>query len=73
MSHGVVRYSTQIKAISYLKANAAEVLQGKLPTREVGTGHRISFADLIKFDDEERKTCRAALGELAQIDQELKL
>jgi excisionase family DNA binding protein len=46
---------------------------GKLPARLVGTRRRVSFADLIKFDEEDRKTRRAALDELARIDQELKL
>ncbi len=46
---------------------------GKLPARLVGTRRRVSFADLIKFDQEDRKTRRAALDELARIDQELKL
>jgi excisionase family DNA binding protein len=46
---------------------------GKLPARMVGTRRRVSFADLIKFDEEDRKGRRAALDELAQLDQELKL
>lgn len=46
---------------------------GKLPARLVGTRRRVSFADLIKFDEEDRKARRAALDELARIDQELKL
>jgi excisionase family DNA binding protein len=46
---------------------------GKLPARPVGTRRLVSFADLIEFDVEDRKTRRAALDELARIDQELKL
>jgi len=46
---------------------------GKLPARLVGTRRRVSFADLIKFDEEDRKTRRTALDELARIDRELKL
>jgi excisionase family DNA binding protein len=45
---------------------------GKLPARLVGTQCHVSFADLIKFDEEDRKARRAALDELARIDQELK-
>jgi hypothetical protein len=46
---------------------------GKLPARLVGTRRQVSFTDLIKFDEEDRKTRRASLDELARIDQELKL
>ncbi len=45
----------------------------KLPARVVGTHRYVSFADLIKFDEEDRKPRRAALDELARTDQELKL
>ncbi len=49
------------------------IKSGKLPARLVGTCHHISFADLIKFEEEDRKARRAALNELAQMDQKLKL
>jgi hypothetical protein len=39
----------------------------------VGRHRHVSFAELIKFDEEDRKTRRAALDELGRIDQELKL
>ena len=45
----------------------------KLPARVVGTHRYVSFADLTKFDEEDRKARRAALDELARTDQELKL
>ena len=46
---------------------------GKLPARMVGQSRHVSFADLTKFDEEDRKTRRAALDELARIDRELRL
>jgi hypothetical protein len=46
---------------------------GKLPARMVGQRRHASIADLIKLDEEDRPTRRAALDELAWIDQELKL
>jgi hypothetical protein len=39
----------------------------------VGQRRHASIADLIKLDEEDRPTRRAALDELAWIDQELKL
>jgi excisionase family DNA binding protein len=45
----------------------------KLPARVVGTHRYVSFSDLTKFDEEDRKARRAALDELARTDQELKL
>jgi excisionase family DNA binding protein len=44
---------------------------GALPARTVGTRRRVAFHDLIKFDEADRKRRRAALNEIAQIDQEL--
>ena len=44
---------------------------GALPARTVGTRRRIAFQDLIKFDEADRKRRRAALNEIAQLDQEL--
>ena len=46
---------------------------GRLPTRVAGMHRHVSIADLIKFDEEDRKARRAALDELARMDQELKL
>lgn len=47
--------------------------QNKLPARKVGTRRRVAFEDLVRFDEQDRKTRRAALDELARIDQELGL
>ena len=47
------------------------ISSGALPARIVGTRRRIAFQDLIKFDDADRKRRRAALNEIAQLDQEL--
>jgi excisionase family DNA binding protein len=73
---GNVELTTQDVA-DYLNASRPYVVKliesGKLPARLVGTRRRVSFADLIKFDEEDRKARRAALDELAQLDQELKL
>lgn len=73
---GKVELTTQ-EVADYLNVSRPYVVKliesGKLPARLVGTRRRVSFADLIKFDEEDRKTRRAALDELARIDQELKL
>jgi excisionase family DNA binding protein len=73
---GKVELTTQDVA-DYLNVSRPYVVKliesGKLPARLVGTRRRVSFADLIKFDEEDSKTRRAALDELARIDQELKL
>ena len=73
---GKVELTTQDVA-DYLNVSRPYVVKliesGKLPARLVGTRRRVSFADLIKFDEEDRKARRAALDELAQLDQELKL
>jgi excisionase family DNA binding protein len=47
--------------------------QKKLPARKVGTRRRIAFEDLLRFDEQDRARRRAALEELAKIDQELGL
>ena len=47
------------------------IKSGALPARTVGTRRRIAFQDLIKFDEADRKRRRAALNEIAQLDQEL--
>jgi excisionase family DNA binding protein len=73
---GKVELTTD-EVADYLTVSLSYVVKliesGKLPTRLVGTRNHVSFADLIKFDEEDRKAKRAALDELAQIDQELKL
>jgi len=45
----------------------------RLPARLVGTRRRVAFEDLVRFDEKERKIHRAALDEIARIDQELGL
>jgi excisionase family DNA binding protein len=47
--------------------------QNKLPARKVGTRRRVAFEDLLRYDEQQRATRRAALDELARIDQELGL
>lgn len=47
--------------------------QNKLPARKVGTRRRVAFEDLLRFDEQQRAQRRAALDELARIDQELGL
>jgi len=37
----------------------------------VGTRRRVAFQDLIKFDEADRKRRRAALNEIARLDQDL--
>ena len=73
---GKVELATQ-EVAHYLNVSRSYVVKlidsGKLPARLVGTRHHVSLADLIKFDQEDRKARRAALDELAQIDQELEL
>ncbi len=73
---GKVELTTQDVA-DYLNVSRPYVVKliesGKLPARLVGTRRRVSFSDLIKFDEEDRKARRAALDELARIDQDLKL
>ena len=73
---GKVELTTQDVA-DYLNVSRPYVVKliecGKLPARLVGMRRRVSFADLIKFDEEDRKARRAALDELVQLDQALKL
>jgi excisionase family DNA binding protein len=73
---GKAELTTQVVA-DFLNVSRPYVVKliesGKLPARLVGTRRHVSFADLIKFDEEDRETHRAALDELARIDQELKL
>lgn len=47
--------------------------QHKLPARKVGTRRRVAFEDLLRYDEQQRAQRRAALDELARIDQELGL
>ena len=47
--------------------------QQKLPARKVGTRRRVAFEDLLRYDEQQRAQRRAALDELARIDQELGL
>lgn len=47
--------------------------EDKLPARKVGTRRRVAFEDLVRFDEQQRAQRRAALDELARIDQELGL
>jgi len=68
---------TTQEAADYLNVSRPYVVKlvesGKLNARMVGTRRRVAFEDLIRFDDEDRKTRRAALDELAKLDQELGL
>ena len=45
----------------------------KLPARKVGTRRRVAFEHLLRYDEQQRAQRRAALDELARIDQELGL
>lgn len=45
----------------------------KLPARKVGTRRRVAFEHLLRYDEQMRAQSRAALDELARIDQELRL
>lgn len=47
--------------------------QDKLPARKVGTRRRVAFEHLLRYDEQQRAQRRAALDELARIDQELGL
>jgi len=73
---GKVELTTQ-EVADYLNVSRPYVVglieSEKLPARLVGTHRYVSIADLIKFDEEDRKARRAALDELARMDQELKL
>jgi excisionase family DNA binding protein len=75
IASGKAELTTQ-EVADYLNVSRPYVVKliesGKLPARLVGQRRHVSFADLIKFDQEDRKTRRAALDELARIDQQLK-
>lgn len=45
----------------------------KLPARKVGTRRRVAFEHLLRYDEQQRAQSRAALDELARIDEELGL
>ncbi len=66
---------TTRQVASYLNVSRTYVLKlidsGRLPARMVGTRRRVASQDLVRFDEVEREHHRAALQELAQIDQEL--
>lgn len=47
--------------------------QNKLPARKVGSRRRVALEHLIRFDEQQRAQRRAALDELARIDQALGL
>ena len=68
---------TTQEAADYLNVSRPYVValieQQKLPARKVGTRRRVAFEDLVRFDAQDRARRRAALDELARIDQELGL
>lgn len=65
------------EAADYINVSRPYVVKlvetGRLPACVVGTRRRIAFYDLAKFDEEDRKTRRVALDELAALDRELGL
>jgi len=67
---------TTQEVANYLNVTGPYVVKlieaGKLPARQIGRRRRVSFVDLIEFDEEDRKARRAALNDLARFDQELK-
>ena len=69
-----VELTTQ-EAADYLNVSRPYVVKliesGALPARAVGTRRRVAFQDLIKFDEADRKRRRAALNEIARLDQDL--
>lgn len=71
-----VELTTQ-EAADYLNVSRPYVVslieQNKLPARKVGTRRRVAFEDLLRFDEQQQAQRRAALDELARIDQELGL
>jgi excisionase family DNA binding protein len=68
---------TTQEAADYLNVSRPYVVglieQNKLPARKVGTHRRVAFKDLLRYDEQQRVQRRAALDELARIDQELGL
>ena len=49
------------------------VREGALPTRMVGNHHRIPYADLAAFREQQTARSRASMNELYQIDRDLGL
>lgn len=68
---------TTQEAADYLNVSRPYVVKlvetGKLPARVVGTRRRIAFADLVRYDEQNRTARRAALDELTALDRELGL
>jgi len=68
---------TTQEAADYLNVSRPYVVKlvetGRLPARVVGTRRRIAFDDLVRYDEQDRKTRRAALDELTALDRELGL
>ena len=68
---------TTQEAADYLNVSRPYVVslieQNKLPARKVGTRRRVAVDDLLRYDEQQRAKQRAALDELARIDQELGL
>lgn len=68
---------TTQEAADYLNVSRPYVVKlietGRLPARSVGTRRRIAFEDLIRFDEQDRQSRRAALDELARLDRDLDL
>lgn len=71
-----VELTTQ-EVADYLNVSRPYVVKlietGQIPARTVGTRRRIAIEDLIRYDENDRKRRRAALDELALIDQKLGL
>jgi excisionase family DNA binding protein len=75
--HGQKAELTTQEAADYLNVSRPYVVklieEQKLPARKVGTRRRVAFEDLLRYDEQQRARQRAALDELARIDQELGL
>lgn len=71
-----VELTTQ-EVADYLNVSRPYVVKlietGQIPARTVGTRRRIAIEDLIRYDENDRKRRRAALDEIALIDQKLGL
>ncbi|MEY4532174.1 MAG: hypothetical protein RLZZ156_2897 [Deinococcota bacterium] len=46
---------------------------GEIPFRMVGSHHRVLLADVLKYQSEQRERSLAAMKELAELSQELRL
>lgn len=75
--HGQNAELTTQEVADYLNVSRPYVVKliedEKLPARKVGTRRRVAFEDLLRYDEQQRARQRAALDELARIDQELGL